>query len=111
MEQGTMVESQLKATLTRAWSHGRNCRYAIPARAAVANEQGLSLWAMGMFAANWESLRILARLVRAGRVRLSPVFTFASCWLCRCRNDKGQPLQMARSRDCCMDPMLNGLQE
>ena len=79
MKQGMMVRLQLKATLTRAWIYGRNCRYSIPARAAVASEQGLSLCAMGMFAANWESFRILARLVRACRVRLSPVFTFASC--------------------------------
>ena len=111
MEQGIMVERQLKEALTRAWIDGRDCRCSIPARAAVASEQGLSLCAMGIFAANWQSFRILARLVRACRVRLSPVFTFASCWLCRCSNAKGQPLQMTRSRDCRMDPMSNGLQE
>ena len=50
----------------------------------MAREHGLSLCAMGTEAMKGESFKILASPVRACMVRLSPVFTLASSWLCTC---------------------------
>ena len=83
---------------------GIELRWALPASAASASVAGLSLWAMGRAVRAGASFSTLDKVLRAGRVRLSPAFTLASC--SHCRTQAGLSSSTAKTLVCVIQVAL-----